>query len=99
MRSPQPPYLISQLAGHPQGRIKLVCGACTWRKDYSAARIAERIAQKNLGRLCVCIADVARFVPWNCPACGRARWYTAPVEFRRDRGQRIENPTIPPRGR
>ena len=93
MRSPPPPYLVSQLAGRPGARINLVCGACTWSRAYDATRIAERLKAKGLERTCFSINDVARHVPWPCPGCRRMRWYTIPLPFRHD--QRIENPTIP----
>ena len=97
MGPPKPPYLLHQLIRDPGSRLKLYCGACTWQRTYDAAKIADRLAAKNLLRPSTLIADIAKQVQWPCPACRRMRWATAPAERRH--GQYLENPTIPPRVR
>lgn len=60
----------------PGCRLLLECALCSWSKSYSPERIIARLRELRAGGHTTAIAQVARRVAWNCPACGRVRWRT-----------------------
>ena len=59
---------------YPGCRVRLSCAMCGWSKSYSAERIIERLRQLRAGGHATRLAQVARRVGWDCPACHRVRW-------------------------
>lgn len=65
---------IGDFRRYPGCRMMLACAACTWSRTYDPERITARLQELRAGGHATRLADVARRVGWNCPACGRVRW-------------------------
>ena len=59
---------------YPGCRLLIACAACSWAKSYSPQRVIDRLRELKAGGHATSLADVARRVGWNCPACQRMRW-------------------------
>jgi hypothetical protein len=79
---------------YPGCRLLLACGACAWSKSYNPERLIDRLRELKAGGHATRLADVARRVAWNCPACGRMRWraqFAWPRELAPGEARRLAN--------
>lgn len=65
---------IGDFRRYPGCRLLLACAACSWSKSYNPERVIDRLHELKAGGHATRLADVARRVGWNCPACQRMRW-------------------------
>jgi hypothetical protein len=65
---------IGDFARYPGCRLLLACAACSWSRTYKPERVIHRLQELRTGGYATRLADVARRVQWNCPACSRVRW-------------------------
>lgn len=65
---------IGDFARYPGCRLLLACAACAWSRTYDPERVLRRLHELKSGGHATRLADVARRVQWNCPACSRMRW-------------------------
>jgi hypothetical protein len=59
---------------YPGCRLLLACAACAWSKTYNPERVIDRLHALKAGGHATRLADVAKRVGWNCPACHRTCW-------------------------
>lgn len=60
---------------YPGARLLLSCGFCGWAKDYNPERVIDRLRELKAGGHTTPVGEIARRVGWDCPGCGRAKWY------------------------
>lgn len=65
---------IGDFRRYPGCRLLLSCAFCSWAKTYNPERIIVRLHELKAGGHATRLADCARKVGWNCPACSRIRW-------------------------
>jgi len=65
---------IGDCARYPGCRLLLACAACSWSRTYNPERVIRRLHELRTGGHATRLADVARRVQWNCPACSRMAW-------------------------
>ena len=65
---------IGDCARYPGCRLLLACPACSLSRTYNPERVIRRLHELRTGGHATRLADVARRVQWNCPACSRMAW-------------------------
>jgi hypothetical protein len=59
---------------YPGARVLIACNLCGWSKSYRPDAIIDRLRALKTGGHATTLAQVARWVAWPCPGCGRVNW-------------------------